>query len=45
MFKSACGKIFNLEVIKKGNIRFDVELSHYEDSLFVSEYCKVVEES
>lgn len=38
MFKSACGKLFCKKILADNNLRFNISLKHYEDSLFVSEY-------
>lgn len=38
LFKSACGKLFDREILLNNNIFFSEELTHYEDALFVSKY-------
>ena len=42
LLKSACGKLFNKDVIKRNGIRFKEELRHFEDYLFVTNYCSIV---
>ena len=40
--KSACGKLFDANIIKRNRIRFDEDIRHFEDYLFVVQYCSVV---
>lgn len=42
--QSACYKLFDTQIIKQNNLRFDTELSHGEDGLFVFQYLMNVEE-
>lgn len=44
MFKSACGKLFNRQVLIDNHLFFNETLRHYEDALFVSQYSLLVDE-
>ena len=44
MLKSACGKLFSKSVINENKIRFKEGLRHFEDYLFVTNYCSVVKQ-
>ena len=41
--RSACYKLFSMEVIRDNNIRFNQTITHGEDGLFVFEYLKCAE--
>ena len=41
--RSSCYKLFSLEVIKNNNLRFETNIKHGEDGLFVFEYLKCVD--
>lgn len=41
--RSSCYKLFSMEVINRNNLRFDVNIKHGEDGLFVFEYLKNVD--
>lgn len=40
--RSACYKLFSMKIIKENNLRFDENIKHGEDGLFVFEYLKCV---
>lgn len=42
-FNFVCGKIFSSETIKSNDIKFDIEVSLGEDTLFVMEYLKYID--
>lgn len=44
MFKSACGKVFSKKILIENNLSFNCSLNHYEDALFVSEYCSLIDQ-